>query len=108
LTRKQILAITTSLRYNILRLYDRKPTALFTQNHRKRGLTEMSENNSSSPYYIFINGGDGIYVLGKTGDYETNLTEAVSFAEKLSAIMYIEKYGLEKIATVRKVEKIQK
>ena len=68
----------------------------------------MSENNSSSPYYIFINGGDGIYVFGKTGDYETNLTEAVSFAEKLSAIMYIEKYGLEKIATVRKVEKIQK
>ena len=68
----------------------------------------MSETSSSSPYYIFINGGDKIYVLGKTGDYETNLTEAVSFNDKLSAIMYVEKYGLEKIATIRKVVKIQK
>ena len=63
----------------------------------------MSENKSSSPYYIFINGGDKIYVLGKTGSYETELTEAVSFSDRLSAIMYVEKYGLEKIATIRKV-----
>ena len=67
----------------------------------------MSENKSSSPYYIFINGGDGIYVLGKTRDYEINLIEAVSFTEKLSAIAYVEKYCHEKIATIRKVAKVK-
>lgn len=65
----------------------------------------MNESKTSSPYYIFINGGDKIYVLGKTGSYETELTEAVSFSDRLSAIMYVEKYGLEKIATIRKVAK---
>jgi len=67
----------------------------------------MIKNKTTSPYYIFINGGDGIYVLGKTGDYETNLNEAVSSTEKISAIMYVEKYGLEKIATIRKVAKVK-
>lgn len=29
----------------------------------------MNEFVTESPYYIFMNGGDKMYVLGKTGQY---------------------------------------
>lgn len=64
----------------------------------------MSEAISESPYYIFMNGGDKMYVLGKTGQYETKLSEAMTFTEKLDAIIYVEKHGYERIATIRKVK----
>lgn len=64
----------------------------------------MSEAISESPYYIFMNGGDKMYVLGKTGQYETELSEAMTFTEKLDAIIYVEKHGYERIATIRKVK----
>ena len=64
----------------------------------------MSEAISESPYYIFMNGGDKMYVLGKTGQYETDLSKAMTFTEKLDAIIYVEKHGYERLATIRKVK----
>lgn len=52
----------------------------------------MSEVKVESPYYIFMNGGDKMYVLGKTGQYETDLSEAMTFTDKLDAIIYVEKH----------------
>ena len=43
-------------------------------------------------------------VLGKTGRYETALYEAMTFTEKYDAIVYIEKHGYERIATIRRVK----
>ena len=45
----------------------------------------MNNTVKESPYYIFMNGGDKMYVLGKTGQYETDLNEAMTFIEKLDA-----------------------
>ena len=64
----------------------------------------MNEAILESPYYIFMNGGDKMYVLGKTGQYETDLNEAMTFTEKLDAIIYVEKRGYERIATIRRVK----
>ena len=64
----------------------------------------MSDIQTESPYYIFINGGDKMYVLGKTGRYETALSEAMTFADKYDAILYVEKHGYERIATIRCVK----
>lgn len=58
-----------------------------------------------SPYYIFMNGGDKMYVLGRTGQYETKLSKGMTFSDKLDAIIYVEKHGYQKIATIRKVRK---
>lgn len=65
----------------------------------------MSDGTTESPYYIFMNGGDKMYVLGKTGQYETNLNEAMTFTEKLDAIIHVEKHGYERISTIRKVKR---
>lgn len=59
---------------------------------------------TESPYYIFMNGGDKMYVLGKTGQYETDLSDAMTFTDKLDAIIYVEKHGYERIATIRRVK----
>lgn len=64
----------------------------------------MNEAILESPYYIFMNGGDKMYVLGKTGQYETDLSDAMTFREKIDAIIYVEKHGFERIATIRKVK----
>ena len=64
----------------------------------------MNEAILESPYYIFMNGGDKMYVLGKTGQYETDLSDAMTFREKIDAIIYVEKHGYERIATIRKVK----
>jgi len=53
-----------------------------------------------------MNGGDKMYVLGRTGQYETELSEAMTFTDKIDAIVYVEKHGYERIATIRKVKKI--
>lgn len=63
----------------------------------------MKDKVIESPYYIFMNGGDKMYVIGKTGQYETDLNEAMTFMEKLNALIYVEKHGYEKIATIRRV-----
>ncbi len=65
----------------------------------------MNLSKEKSPYYIFINSGDSLYVLSKTGEYETNLSNALPFDDKLETIMYVEKYGYQKIATIRRVHR---
>jgi len=63
----------------------------------------MNDVVTESPYYIFMNGGDKMYVLGKTGQYEEELSKGMTFLDKLDAIIYVEKHGYQKIATIRKV-----
>lgn len=63
----------------------------------------MNSIQVESPYYIFMNSGDKMYVLGRTGQYETELSKAMSFIEKIDAIVYVEKHGYERIATIRRV-----
>lgn len=64
----------------------------------------MNDVVTESPYYIFMNGGDKMYVLGRTGQYETELSNAMTFTEKIDAIIYVEKHGYERISTIRKVK----
>lgn len=64
----------------------------------------MERPQINSPYYIFMNGGDKLYVLGRTGQYEEELSKAMTFTYKYDAIVYIEKHGYERIATIRKVK----
>ena len=64
----------------------------------------MENAMSESPYYIFMNGGDKMYVLGKTGQYQTELENAMTFNDKLDAIIYVEKHGYERLATIRKIK----
>lgn len=61
----------------------------------------MNEASVGSPYYIFMDGGDNMYVLRRTGKYETDLSEAMTFADKLDAIIYVKKHGYQSIATKR-------
>jgi len=65
----------------------------------------MNEVVTESPYYIFMNGGDKMYVLGKTGRYEEELSKGMTFSDKIDAIIYVEKHGYERIATIRKVKR---
>ena len=64
----------------------------------------MKDTVTESPYYIFMNGGDKIYMIGKTGQYEEEMSKAMTFSDKIDAIIYVEKHGYEKIATIRKVK----
>ncbi len=63
---------------------------------------ETKEN--LSPYYIFLDGGSKWFLLGQAETYEETLDKAVSFEDKLDAILHMEKHGLQKIATIRKVK----
>ena len=63
----------------------------------------MNEVVQESPYYIFMNGGDKMYVLGRTGQYEEKLSNAMTFTDKYDAIVYVEKHGYQRIATIRKI-----
>ena len=58
-----------------------------------------------SPWYIFIPGGKYAYAIGKTGQYESELSKALPFYNHIDAVIYSEKHGLGKIATIRKVTK---
>ena len=64
----------------------------------------MNIIQNESPFYIFMNGGDKMYVLGKTGQYETELSNAMTFKDKYDAIVYIERHGYQRIATIRRVK----
>lgn len=54
-------------------------------------------------YYIFIDSGDQIYLLGLHGEYVTRIENAMWFADILEAKVYVDKHGLERITTVRKI-----
>lgn len=49
----------------------------------------MENTIVKSPYYIFMNGGDKMYVLGKTGRYETALYEAMTFTENMMQLFIL-------------------
>ena len=51
-----------------------------------------------------MNAGDKIYLLGKNNSYETELSKAISFNEKIDAIEYVEKHGYQRIASVRRIK----
>ena len=46
-----------------------------------------------------------MYLLGSDGKYleDNNADEAMTFSEILDAVTYIEKRGLQRLATIRKV-----
>lgn len=64
----------------------------------------MMSKQADNPYYIFIISGDVPMMVGKTGQYVTKVREALSFAEKIDALEYVDKHGYNKIATVRKIK----
>ena len=54
-------------------------------------------------YYIFVDSGDQVYLLGLHGEYVTRIEDAMWFGDILEAKVYVDKHGLERITTVRKV-----
>lgn len=60
-------------------------------------------NKRENKWYVFAIGLDKVYALGMNGRYETDISNALSFDEKIDAIRYVEKHGCEKITTIRKV-----
>lgn len=60
---------------------------------------------AESPWYIFISGGDRMYLLGDDGGYLTEYDKdaAMKFVDKLDAIIYVERRGLQRLATIRRV-----
>ena len=51
---------------------------------------------------IAINSGVGLRLIGNTGQYVKEFTDAMKFANEIEAYEYIERHGLEKISSVRK------
>lgn len=70
-----------------------------------RLMENIIDNIIKFKYYIFVNGGDRTYLLGSDGKYleDNNVNDAMTFSEILDAITYIEKRGLQRLATIRKV-----
>ena len=68
-------------------------------------MENIIDNKTNSQYYIFVNGGDRTYLLGSDGKYleDNNADEAMTFSEILDSVTYIEKRGLQRLATIRKV-----
>ena len=62
-------------------------------------------SQSEDKYYIFIIDPQGCFVIGIGGKYEETISKALVFANKHEAHRYVEKHGLQKISTVRKMEK---
>lgn len=52
---------------------------------------------------IAINSGVGLRMIGNTGQYVKEFTDAMKFADEIEAYEYIERHGLEKISSVRKL-----
>ena len=68
-------------------------------------MENIIDNNANSPYYIFVNGGDRMFLLGSDGKYleDNDASEAMTFSDILDAVTYVEKHGLQRLATIRKV-----
>ena len=69
-------------------------------------MENIIDNNANSPYYIFVNGGDRMFLLGSDGKYleDNDASEAMTFSDILDAVTYVEKHGLQRLATIRKVK----
>ena len=68
-------------------------------------MENIIDNQTNSPYYIFLNGGERMYLLGSDGKYleDNNADEAMNFYDIIDAVTYVEKRGLQRLATIRKV-----
>ena len=58
----------------------------------------------SEEMYIFVDSGNGMMAVSVCGELTNKRCEARKFTNKSDAVLYIEKHGLEKIATVRRIE----
>jgi len=54
---------------------------------------------------IQLDGGDGLYFVGNYGERTSALQKALVFQDELSAHIYIDKHGLNRLAKVRKIIK---
>ena len=52
---------------------------------------------------IAINSGVGLRMIGNTGHYVKEFSEAMKFMDEIETYEYIERHGLEKISSVRKL-----
>lgn len=53
---------------------------------------------------IAVNSGVGLRVIGGCGQYAKEISDAKHFADEIAAYEYIEKHGLEKMASVRVIK----
>ena len=54
---------------------------------------------------IQIDGGDGLFFVGDYGRRTPDINKAMRFVSELSAYEYVDKYGLDRLAKVRKIVK---
>lgn len=54
---------------------------------------------------IQLDGGDGVFFLGNYGERTPDLQEALIFRDELSAHIYIDKHGLNRLSKVRRIVK---
>lgn len=57
-------------------------------------------------YIILVSAGEQAFFLGNYGEYVSTLDEALKFNDVLDAKIYVDKHGLEKITSVRKIHLI--
>lgn len=50
---------------------------------------------------VAVNSGIGLRVIGGNGRYEKEIADAKTFNDEIDAHKYIERHGLEKLASVR-------
>lgn len=69
-------------------------------------MISSKNNKENSPYYIFVNGGERMYLLGSDGQYleENTSCAAMTFDDIIDATTYVEKHGLQRLATIRKAK----
>lgn len=53
---------------------------------------------------IAVNSGVGLRVIGGNGRYAKEIADVKHFADEIAAYEYIEKHGLEKLASVRVIK----
>lgn len=53
---------------------------------------------------IAVNSGVGLRVIDSGGRYSKEISDAKHFADEIAAYEYIEKHGLEKMASVRVIK----
>lgn len=55
-------------------------------------------------YLIFVFAGEQTFLLGRHGEYVDTLDQAMKFNDVLDAKIYIDKHGIEKITSVRRIQ----
>lgn len=65
----------------------------------------MNNKDNSVQCIVQLDGGDGVFFLSKYGEHTPDLQEALIFRDELSAHIYIDKHGLNRLAKVRRIVK---